>query len=78
MEGEEEKELYGTGATLKKLKLKAKILLYDLLLSDDSIEFNGNKYYIRNTLSKDKKLLKNLFDTIKNSDLNIAPEYQLR
>jgi len=62
VKGDEEKEKYGQGATLRKLKLKLKILLYDVVLNDDNIM--DDPFYVRDTLGKDIFLLNHLFDTI--------------
>merc|ERR1712226_859111 len=62
VKGDEEKEKYGEGAVLRKIKLKLKILLYDLVLNDDNIM--QDPFYVRDTLGKDIFLLNHLFDAI--------------
>jgi len=75
--GEEEKEKYGQGPILKKLKLKLKILLYDLVLNDDSI-MPENPYYVRDEILKDEKLMNNLFTVISNANFDTPQDYQHR
>jgi len=62
VKGDEEKERYGEGAVLRKIKLKLKILLYDLVLNDDNIM--QDPFHVRDTLGKDIFLLNHLFDAI--------------
>lgn len=62
VKGDEEKEKYGEGANLRKIKLKLKILLYDVVLNDDNIM--DDPFHVRDTLGKDIFLLNHLFDTI--------------
>jgi len=62
VKGDEEKEKYGEGAVLRKIKLKLKILLYDLVLNDDNIM--QDPFYVRDALGKDIFLLNHLFDAI--------------
>jgi len=67
LKGDEEKAKFGEGAILRKIKLKLKILLYDIVLNDDAIM--EDPYYVRDTLGKDVFLLNNLFESIQNSNL---------
>jgi len=66
VKGEEEKLKYGQGATLRKIKLKLKILLNDIILNDDYIM--EDPFYVRDTLGKDTNLLNHLFETIQGAN----------
>jgi len=76
VKGDEEKEKYGEGATLKKIKLKLKILLYDVVLNDDNIM--DDPFYVRDALGKDIFLLNHLFDAIQSANFDSPQEDQLR
>jgi len=72
LKGDEEKEKYGQGANLRKIKLKLKILLYDIVLNDDNIM--DDPFYVRDTLGKDIFLLNHLFDTIQSANFESPQE----
>jgi hypothetical protein len=76
VKGDEEKEKYGEGANLRKMKLKLKILLYDVVLNDDNIM--DDPFHVRDTLGKDIFLLNHLFDTIQSANFESPQEDQLR
>merc|ERR1712018_225654 len=77
LQGEEEVEKYGQGAIQRKIKLKLKILLYDLVLNDDGIK-QDEPFYVRDTVTSDEPLLQHLLDTLKHANLQAPQEGQLR
>jgi len=68
LKGDDEKQKYGEGATLRKIKLKLKILLYDLVLNDDSI-MTENPFHVRDTIGNDVPLLNCLLESIQTANL---------
>jgi len=58
------------------MKLKLKILLYDVVLNDDNIM--DDPFHVRDTLGKDIFLLNHLFDTIQSANFESPQEDQLR
>ena len=51
-------------------------LLYDLLLNDESIIDDG--FYCRDTVGDESDLKWRLFNLIKEADLQVVQEYQMR
>ena len=74
VQGDDEKEKYGEGAILRKIKLKLKILLNDFVLNDDNIN-EATPTLVRDTCCNVERLLNNLAETIKNADLEAAQEF---
>lgn len=77
MQGGEETEKYGQGAVCRKIKLKLRILLYDLVLNDDNIK-QDEPFHVRDTIINDEPLLQHLLDTIQFANLQTPQEGQLR
>lgn len=76
-QGDEEKEMYGEGAILRKIKLKLRILLYDFALNDDSI-IKTNPFHVRDAILNDAPLMKAIFESITNANLDVIQEVSLR
>jgi len=56
LNGEEEAAKFGSGAIQRKIKLKLRILLYDLVLNDDNIN-QEEPFYVRDAITKDEALV---------------------
>jgi len=56
LNGDEEVAKLGSGAIQRKIKLKLRILLYDLVLNDDNIN-QDEPFYVRDAIFKDEALV---------------------
>lgn len=77
LSGDEEAAKLGSGAIQRKIKLKLRILLYDLVLNDDNIN-QEEPFYVRDAIAKDEALVQHLLDTISNANFEVPQEGQLR
>ena len=68
--------MYGTGAQVRRIRIKLLQLLYDLVINDETIVNDG--YFVRDTLAADARLIPHLLMDLKNSDVTSAPENQIR
>ena len=76
MKGPEKERKIGKAAQARKITVKLRQLLYDLLSNDDSILNDG--FIVRDTLSVNAELVDALIDTIRQANVAVAQETQIR